>query len=346
MLSQSPTKSPPADDTLLTLQAGRGIAALVVLFHHACNGVLRQGGTLPDWLVTICGYGYLGVDFFFVLSGFIIYYVNQPRQDREGFAKDYLRSRILRVYVPYLPLGILVGLAYVALPRLASGDNDWGWLSTLTLLPSAAYPALAPAWTLQHEILFYAVALFAFLTRSFLKLSLVVLISAAAIRIFYPMSYKAFGLIDLEFLFGIAVAWCFMNRRANWNVGLVVSGIAICGLFFMVDSRVWSVIFGLGLALILLPLVRAERAGFVRVGPILILLGEASYAIYLVHYPLVAGIARVATRFGSSLSFTLICIISLIVGIAYHRLYERPVLTWLRERRRRSKAAPPVPNIE
>lgn len=337
-------KSPPADEMLLTLQAGRGIAALAVLFHHACNGVLRQGGTLPDWLVTVCGYGYLGVDFFFVLSGFIIYYVNQPRHEREGFARDYLRSRLLRVYVPYLPLGILVALAYLALPHLASGDNDWGWFSTLTLLPSSAYPALAPAWTLQHEILFYGVALVAFLTRSFVKLSLLVVLAAVAVRIFYPLSYKGFGLVDLEFLFGIVAAWCFMNRRANWNAALIVAGLATCGLFFVVDNRFWSVLFGLGLALLLLPLVRAERAGFVKVGPILLLLGEASYALYLIHYPLVAAVARLATRYGSGFSFAIICILSVAVGIAYHLLYERPALALMRRWTARWKhgAAPPM----
>lgn len=343
MPNEITAKSPPADDTLLTLQAGRGIAALAVLFHHACNGVLRQGGTLPDWLVTVCGYGYLGVDFFFVLSGFIIYYVNQPRHQRDGFARDYLRSRVLRVYVPYLPLGILVGLAYIALSRLASGENDWGWFSTLTLLPSSAYPALAPAWTLQHEILFYGVALAAFLTRSFVKLSIAVVLAAAAVRIFYPFSYKGFGLIDLEFMFGIAAAWCFMNRRATWNAALIAAGLAMCGLFFVVDSRLWSVIFGLGLALLLLPLVRAERAGFVKVGPILLVLGEASYAIYLVHYPLAAAIARVATRYGSGLAFALICIVSIAAGIAYHMIYERPALALLRRWTARAKRSPGPP---
>lgn len=319
---------PPAgsDSTLLTLQAGRGLAALAVLFHHACNGVVRQGGTLPDWLTTICGYGYLGVDFFFVLSGFIIYYVNQPRRGREGFARDYLRSRILRVYVPYLPLGIFVGLAYLALPQLASGDNRWGWLATLTLLPGASYPALAPAWTLQHEVLFYAVALIAFQTRSFLKLSVLAVLAAALVRIAYPMSYKAFGLIDLEFCFGILAAWCFMNRRATWNAALVVAGLAMCGAFFVIDDRLWSVVFGLGLALLLLPLVRAERAGIVRVGPTLLLLGEASYAIYLVHYPLASGLARLFTRHGSEFAFAAICLASISVGVAYHMGYERPAL--------------------
>lgn len=336
----SANRAPPPGQTLLTLQAGRGLAALAVVFHHACNGVLKQGGELPQWLVTISGYGYLGVDFFFVLSGFIIYYVNHPRRERPGFARDYLRSRIVRVYVPYIPLGIAVGLAYLVLPGLASGQNDWGWFSTLTLLPSTSFPALAPAWTLQHEILFYAVALIAFLTRSFLKLALAAVVAVLTVRLVYPMSYKAFGLVDLEFLFGILAAWCFMNRRAESNVALVVAGLAMCATFFVLDDRMLSVVFGLGLALLLLPLVRAERAGLVKVGGTLVLLGEASYAIYLVHYPLVSGIARLATAHGSALSYLLIVVAAIAVGIAYHKLYELPALGFIRRLTRRSQGSP------
>lgn len=326
MAEADTTEPRPAGATLLTLQAGRAIAALAVLVHHACNGVINQGGVLPDWLVTLSGYGYLGVDFFFVLSGFIIYYVNAPRREQPGFARDYLRSRLLRVYVPYLPLGVLVGLAYTALPQLASGANDWGWFSTLTLLPSTAFPALAPAWTLQHEILFYLIALVAFATRSFLKLTLLVVVAAVSVRLFYPMGYKAFGLIDLEFLFGIAAAWCYMNRRLTWNSLLVLAGLGLCALFFAVGDRFSSVIFGLGLALLLLPLVRAESAGRIKVGRTLSLLGNASYAIYLVHYPLVSALARLLQNYASGVSVLAICIVSTIAGIAYHKIYELPAL--------------------
>lgn len=327
MLIDQVVKSPPADDTLRVLQAGRGLAALAVVFHHACNGVIRQGGELPEWLIGLCSYGYLGVDFFFVLSGFIIYYVNQSRRDEPGFASRYIEARLIRVYVPYLPLGIFMGLAYVALPQLASGDNDWNWFTTLTLLPSPAFPALAPAWTLQHEILFYFVALFAFRTRSFIALSLLTVAAATAVRLFYPLGYKGFGLIDLEFIFGIVAAWCFINHRATANAALVLAGVAMCGIFFVIDSRMLSVVFGLGLALLLLPLVRAERAGWVKVGPILFLFGNASYAIYLVHQPLVAAMSRVlVSAAGGMLSFLAIVAAGTVGGIVYHKLYEIPAL--------------------
>lgn len=315
-----------ADDTLLTLQAGRGIAAVAVLLHHACNGVTRQGGYLPGWFVTICEYGYLGVDFFFVLSGFIIYYVNQPRREKPGFTRSYTESRLIRVFVPYLPIGLAVAFAYLALPQLASGDNRWDWFSTLTLLPSSAHPALAPAWTLQHELLFYFVALLAFRLRAFVPISIAAVVVIICVRAFVPMSYKGLGLVDLEFLFGIAAAWCFMNQRATWNWLLIGLGVILCGLFFFIDDRMLSVIFGLGLAFLLLPLIRAERAGFVRVGGALLLVGEASYALYLIHYPLVSGLARILKGFDGWVSYLAIVLMCMIGGIAYHLIFERPAL--------------------
>lgn len=343
MSNQTVTGAPRANMTLLSLQAGRGIAALAVLFHHACNGVLRQGGELPAWLVTVSGYGYLGVDFFFVLSGFIIYYVNQPRRDDPDFARKYLSARLIRVYVPYLPLGIMVALAYVFLPQLASGENTWNWFTTLTLLPSTGFPALAPAWTLQHEVLFYALALLAFLTRSFVKLSIAVIVAALAVRLYYPMSYKAFGLVDIEFIFGILAAWCFMNHRATWNALLVVAGLAVCTIFFIVDDRMLSVIFGLGLALLLLPVIRAERAGQVRIGPTLTLMGDASYAIYLIHYPLVSALARLLARVDGILAYIVIVIVSIVAGVVYHKLFEQHALViarrWIDRKMRARPAA-------
>ncbi len=319
-------RRPSADNTLYTLQAGRGIAALAVVLHHADNAVSKQNAPLPEWLSTIFAYGYLGVDFFFVLSGFIIYYVNHSRTQQPGFASKYLKSRFVRVFIPYWPIGIAVAIAYMLLPGLASGANDWGWFSTLTLLPASEGPALAPAWTLQHEILFYAFALICLLLNRLLLLSIVAAIAVAAYSFALPGGYKALGLVDLEFLFGIVVAWCFINEKMMQNVVLALVGLALCVLFFIVDIRLYSVIFGLGLAFLLLPIVRAEAAGRFTIGPVLTLLGGASYAIYLIHYPLMSGLARLTSEWNMMAAFALLVTIATAAGIAYHKLFELPAI--------------------
>ena len=93
-----------ADRKLEWLEAMRGLAALWVVLHHAGLSVdhfVGSTGSQP-WIDR----GVLGVDFFFVLSGFIIAFASQRLAERGGGVKEYLTARLIRIYVPYLPIGI------------------------------------------------------------------------------------------------------------------------------------------------------------------------------------------------------------------------------------------------
>ena len=330
MPNETIAREPPADRTLYALQAGRGIAAMAVVVRHATQALENEGFSIPHALAVIGNFGYLGVDFFFVLSGFIIYYVNHDRVGQPLFAQSYLRSRLVRIYVPYLPIGIAVALAYLTIGRNAAGADDWSWFSTLTLLPSLGRPALALAWTLQHEVIFYVVALACFLSRKFILSSIVLSLAVLAYGLSYMDDVKSMGLVDLEFLFGIVAAWCFVKRRGPNNPALIIAGVAFLGLYIWIDNRFYSVVFGLGLALLILPIVRLEHAGALAIGPVLKLFGNASYAIYLVHYPLVNNLARRVQGMDSLQLWAMLIIVSALAGIAYHKLFEAPALRWIR----------------
>ncbi len=68
--------------TLTTLQAGRAVAALAVLLYHAAQATETRVEAFPAGLARVLGYGFLGVDLFFVLSGFIILHAHWD--DRSG----------------------------------------------------------------------------------------------------------------------------------------------------------------------------------------------------------------------------------------------------------------------
>lgn len=146
-----------------SLELGRGIASLAVVAHHAASSAgAFTGQQSPDWF----RHGALGVDFFFVLSGFIIYHTHAG-QSGMAAARQYLARRVRRIYVPYLPIAALLVAAYWLLPGLSQGDREWGLFTTLTLLPSGAPPALSVAWTLVFEMAFYLVFLVSFFTSRF-----------------------------------------------------------------------------------------------------------------------------------------------------------------------------------
>ena len=106
---------------------------------------------------------------------------------------------------------------------------------------------------------------------------------------------------------------------------LVASFIGLGGL---AEHRV---LFGLAVALLLVPIVRAELAGRFSTARSLILLGDASYAIYLVHNPLIALLARVAPPHWA-IAFIWLSIAGTAAGLAYHLLFERHAIAFLRVR--------------
>jgi peptidoglycan/LPS O-acetylase OafA/YrhL len=91
---------------------------------------------------------------------------------------------------------------------------------------------------------------------------------------------------------------------------------------------------GGAVALALVPLCRWDLAGRIHVAPSLMLLGAASYAIYLIHNPLVTLLARGWSRLPIAAPWWLVMVaglgLAVAAGLAYHRFYEQPALRWAR----------------
>jgi peptidoglycan/LPS O-acetylase OafA/YrhL len=296
--------------TIQSLQAGRGLAALAVAMLHSSLAAHEFGGSFGPY--SVLQFGYLGVDFFFVLSGFIIYHSTVGR-DRS--VADYALARFRRVYLPYWPVGIAIALLYLALPGVSEGHRDWSWLPTLTLAPVDAEPALSVAWTLKHEILFYVLfGLFYYGRMLWLGLAV------WAIGIVLARTHIAFALVNLEFFFGIIAAMLYRTERAPWPMLLLAPFPAILWAAMGADDS-HRVLIGAMFALIVAPVAQLERKGRFNVPAPLVLLGAASYSLYLVHEPLVSVAARLLS--GSWPIFAAAMAAALAGGFAYHFVIEQ-----------------------
>ena len=319
-----------------TLQAGRALAALAVVLHHAELAAHDFATASPFHDIFVRGY--LGVDFFFVLSGFIIFHTNVGRSET---LSDYALKRIRRVFVPYLPVGVGMALLYTLLPSLSAGTREWSWLPTLTLLPVTAEPALAVAWTLKHELVFYALfGLFYF--GGLLWLGLATWMAAILL---IPSSPIPLASINLEFLMGIAAAVAF---RRGWESPWLLVGTAVSFVAWgwLGGERESSVLVGLGIAFALPVLIGWERKGGLHVPAALIFLGEASYAIYLVHVVPIAAMSRLFATWPGIIGAGVLA--SVAGGIAYYLVIERPLLRALspKGKHRRAKAVAEEPAVE
>ena len=299
---------PTTKHTINSLQAGRGLAALAVVVLHSSIAARFFGGSFLPY--SVFQYGYLGVDFFFVLSGFIIYH---STAGKGRTVRDYAIARFRRVYLPYWPIGIGLALLYVAMPWASLGSRNWAWLPTLTLLPVDSVPALGVAWTLKHEILFYLLFGLFYFSR-LLPLGL----GIWAVGILLSEQQLIFKDVNLEFFMGIAACLLYRARKAPWWLVLLAPIPLIAWILIAPDvaHRAWV---GGTFALLVAPLAQLERRGLSVSKPLLIL-GAASYSLYLVHEPLILITARLAT--GSWMVFSACVAVSLTAGLVYHFTVE------------------------
>lgn len=95
----------------------RGVAALLVLFYHIFEGLsFAAGGTL----ITVINHGYLAVDFFFILSGFVISYAYDDRWGKTMTTGNFFKRRLIRLH-PMIIMGVILG----AISFFLQGGVQW-----------------------------------------------------------------------------------------------------------------------------------------------------------------------------------------------------------------------------
>ncbi len=295
---------------LVSIQYLRGFAAMMVVLFHALHETAGLG--LGSATVHILE---AGVDIFFVISGFIMYYTT-----RRGMGTlEFYRHRIIRIVPLYWLITSFVVVLMLVAPRLLQSSKfDLAHvLASYAFIPwphpihpGVMEPALAPGWTLNFEMAFYLLfGLSLLIPRRAVGLTIMMLalVVVAASRALGPpeqsaWSFYASGLV-LEFGAGVLLGAAFerLPPLPAWlALAVFALGCAVLAIQFGQGSPgPWRALaWGTPALLIVAGAVLLERGRTVAALPAAVLIGDASYSIYLSHPLILSAFAQVWRRIG------------------------------------------------
>ncbi|WP_439588457.1 acyltransferase family protein [Hydrogenophaga sp.] len=342
--SMAPTSQP---DTVLPIQYLRGIAAMMVVYHHTRGQIPAFEGYLPG------SFGTAGVDIFFVISGFIMYVTTAGTTIGAG---EFMMRRIIRVAPLYWLLTSLMCLIWIAAPSLFKTLilTPQTFVQSLLFIPHYSlsfpdniFPLLVPGWTLNFEMFFYAIFALTLLLPKNLRLeSLVLVLVGLVIWGIVSSPFDSALLVTytspilLEFATGVLLGKLWLDRQNGifsiaWGIAIFISGWAF--LIFNSMSSASKYLDILGATLIV---AGSLNSGFLRWRVrSLKVLGDATYAIYLSHI-FTLGILRILwprlfETSGSSLNAIAFAVVAMAtclwVGILVYAYLENPLSRYLRK---------------
>ncbi|MCF4125779.1 acyltransferase family protein [Methylobacterium sp. SyP6R] len=330
------------------IQALRALAALMVAAGHAqfeVAGLAARAGLsfVPAaWLPWPAG-----VDVFFVISGFIIVHASAPLHGRARPRRIFLAHRIARVVPLYwLATTLVLALAFARPGLLGAGTEGPGYLVASYLFwpmartDGAVQPLYSLGWTLNYEMAFYALFALALpLGRRGAVLGVLALLAGLVLSGQLPGPWPvplAFWSdpIVVEFACGAGLALARqegLRLPGPARLALAVAGLALLSLAGEAPALPRCLAWG-GPALLLVAAVALGPAGGAgrRLRPAIVL-GDASYALYLAHPFVVRGVriaaeaTGLAALTGPGILAVLMLVLASLAAILLHRTVERPL---------------------
>lgn len=325
---------------LNSIQILRALAALFVVFAHF------------EYINPAVGA--FGVDLFFIISGFIMSYIVEKN------TTAFLYRRIIRIVPLYYFMTLLTTGLFLAKPS---------WFRNVIFTPEAlaksllfipyrikgSGPILSLGWTLNYEMFFYmaiAISIALLPAKRAMIACLVALTVFVGISSIYPSGNYVVhfwgGTVVLEFVFGGILYYLWKNKIQNVGRSMrkALLAVGLASFLFLIyadyvaDPRATRfLVFGIPSFFIALAFLVIERSidRKNKIHAAMILLGDSSYAMYLVHPFVIYGFLRLVFNrvspegelfefIGLVLAMVTVCLVS----IALHKWFEKPVIAWLK----------------
>lgn len=338
-----------------TLDGMRGVAALGVALYH------WGFATAP-----LARPGYLAVDFFFALSGFVIAFSYTARLEGTLGAKEFMALRLIRFYPLYL-LGHCLGIARNIALQISGSPNARSGLEFVLaaalgffMLPVPLdvrnlFPLNPPAWTLFLELvvnIIFALGMFRWSSR---VLALIMLFSALMLVLFtsaplfldvgYSLQTLSLGVARLGFSFPLGIIMFRLfgsGPRRRTPLALLAPAVLVLCLLFTTDDGVrglWEFfcVFALFPALLAAGIRFEVPRNF---APFFDFMGGISYAVYAIHGPLILFIYKITEtlQLGRASAIVAYLFVLILLSFLASKFFDQPVRAYIGQIRRKRLA--------
>ncbi|MDH0435520.1 acyltransferase [Aeromonas caviae] len=284
----------------------RGLAALFVVFYHTRDSLAFPIGPIPNLGDFLFAQAYLGVDLFFIISGFVI--VLSTQKDKSLLS--FISKRFFRIYPLY-------AFCLISVLMLSQQEYSLNQILRSFLIIHANYSEAAPwfgysilfvAWTISYEILFYAIfcAAMSFSHKYRIAISSMFIVATITIINFfckgtasldgYYALQNDYGVLrflsspmQYEFIAGMVIAYIYIHKDKlgfirSWYPALSSIGIMYFILFYFGYCNG----FGHGLSnaglaafMLVFSLLLIDIFSDIRESKALTILGDVSYSLYM-----------------------------------------------------------------
>ncbi len=295
-----------------SLQALRGFAALILVLYHFTSFVWSKHGVVP--FSGLFFFGYSGVNIFFVMSGFLMYYIHHRNFGDYRETLPFIKKRFIRIFPVYWIVLIIAGTGLLVRNKIGLAD----FISNASLIFVPTRYISPPSWTLWYEVIFYGFIIVVILNKKIGFFSILLWITAIVLNNYSPITKTYYPILDpfnILFPMGMIVAYIGLHLKFK-SSEKYYSLAAIAGLILFIVNAGYSVvhsepdnivpwyklsyILGWGVSCSLLMFAAFSKNIDYIFGKckLLLILGDASYSIFLLHFPLGRMLLRLAQKVG------------------------------------------------
>lgn len=377
-MKKQDTKTKDSKPHYALLDGLRGVAALLVVWYHVFEG-FQFAGNKP--VIDFINHGYLAVDFFFILSGFVVGYAYDNRWGKTLTLGGFFRRRLIRLQ-PMVFMGAVIGAASFLLSGMERWDGTHAtlWLTFLAfvcgclMLPAIPgmprevrgngemFPLNGPCWSLFFEYvgnIVYALFIRRLSTRLLALLSFALCCALAWFAVTDQSGYGSIGVgwtVDrtnilggmlrmlCPFTMGVLMSRLFkplrQARGAFWTSAALLLIIFHVPYIYSDGALSLNGMFEAACVIVVFPLVvwyaASGKTTDIASTRICRFLGDISYPLYIVHYPLMYAFymwlikTRQYTLYETWPAALAAVTASIILAWLCLKLYDMPVRKWLR----------------